>query len=147
MKPLRACLRVADVTAAVAIAFAIAVFVPVGSASATSTDDMRCRRVDASRVASIVVDLDTIFGVDAGCRVHGRARELCEPAYAADSSTGQARGAPAPTPASRHLCFRVRCPQRPLPVIGVADRFGTRPVALQVPTRVCLPVKLDAEVD
>jgi hypothetical protein len=109
---------------------------------------LRCRRVDASRVAGIVADLDTIFGLDAACRITGRARELCTPAYdesvPADPSASPAATSPA---APERLCFRVRCRKRSVAGVGVADRFGSRAVTLGAPTSICLPVTLEDEAN
>ena len=114
-----------------------------GAASAQSSNDhMKCSRVTDRDGVSAVVDLETAqLGLDAGCKVKAKSRELCVP-VAADviGPVHESAAVTGENLADERLCYRIKCPKRSLPQVQVADRFGTRPVALGQARRFCTSV-------
>jgi len=116
--------------------------------SAQGADLLRCRRVDSARVARVAEEVETTFGLDGRCRIRGRARELCAPAYEGEAPAQTSTTTPAQSaPTTARLCFRLRCRARSLPTLAIADRFGQREIALARPAKICLPVTLDDGVN
>jgi len=124
----------------------VAVLIGSNVVSAEGVDLLRCRRVDAARIARAAAEIETTFGLDGRCRIRGRARELCAPAYEEDAATRTSTTAPTESAATiQRLCFRLRCRKRSLPTVGVTDRFGRREIRLDAPESICLPVTFDDE--
>ena len=85
-----------------------------------------------------------MFGVDAGCTVEAKVRELCVPASAdvidGDDSQTDVQGDDVGV---ERLCYKVKCPKRALPAVQVTDRFGSRTVGVRRSRLLCLPVVAD----
>ncbi len=124
----------------------LTLLISCGTALAQTRDHMKCYRVDDGDHGSSVIDVETLpFGLDAGCTVIAKARELCVPAEpevmgpAADSDfAGEELD-------GDRLCYRVKCPKRLLPAFEVADRFGSRPVSVRRARKLCTPA--NSEID
>jgi hypothetical protein len=118
-----------------------------GPALAAANDHLACYRVGDANEASASVDLTTLpFGVDSGCTVEAKARELCIPATGEVLVGGPNDADPVPASeiAQERLCYRIDCPRRALPPVVATDRFGARRVALRRPRMFCTPVSLEA---
>jgi hypothetical protein len=112
----------------------------VPTARAEPLDHLTCYRVEDTSEGGATVALDTLpFGVDAGCVVQARARELCLPASAAVLEGTPADGTQGDELTIERTCYRIDCPERELPAVQVTDRFGTRALALKGARTVCVP--------
>jgi hypothetical protein len=135
-------MRIGMVSCAAMVTLALAGVEPARS---QTNDHMKCYRVSDRGGAVAVVDLETAqFGLDAGCKLKARSRELCMPAAA--DVIGAEHVDPSVTGenlTNERLCYRIRCPKRSLPQVQVADRFGTRAVALGQARRFCTSVTPD----
>ena len=112
-------------------------------ARAQSHDHLRCYRVSDRAGTDAGIEIATLpFGLSPGCKVKASARELCVPTTADVLTTGQeaASDIGGEDLQSERLCYRIKCPQRTLPQIAVADRFGARSVSLGKAARYCTTV-------
>jgi hypothetical protein len=112
------------------------------SASAQTQDHLKCSRTEYTSEAYETPDIRrTAFGVDQGCTIQAKVRELCVPTSAdvIDGDTdfhGDDAGV-------ERLCYKVKCPKRALPAVQVTDRFGSRTVGVRRSRMLCLPVVAD----
>ena len=113
---------------------------PVAAADAAPFDHLACYRVQDSSEGDATVALETLpFGIDAGCVVQSKARELCRPVSAAVLADAPDEGLRGDELTIERTCYRIECPERELPSVEVTDRFGTRPLALKGARTVCIP--------
>ena len=116
------------------------------TAGAQARDHLKCyRTADASEAVSSA-DIESVaFGLDEGCTIEGKVRELCVPATAdvlvSDSAKNDFQGDDLTT---ERLCYKIKCPKRALPGLQVSDRFGVRAVGVRRSRLLCLPVVADA---
>jgi hypothetical protein len=121
----------------------------LGATPAETRDHLKCYRTEDASEAGASVDLASVpFGLDAGCVIEGKVRELCVPATGDVVDEQHPSGAEPPLRgddlAQERLCYRVACPKRDLPRVQVTDRFGSRTVDVRRSRLVCLPVIADA---
>jgi len=78
-----------------------------------------------------------------GCKIKGKAAQLCVATTKTNVSPPAPGGGPNPSsPAQRYLCYRARCPKPPvlpLPGVPVVDQFGTRTVLPRRALTLCAP--------
>jgi len=115
------------------------------SASAQTQDHLKCYRTEDASKAIATADIESAaFGVDAGCTIEAKVRELCVPASADviddDGSQNDVQGDDVGV---ERLCYKVKCPKRALPAVQVTDRFGSRVVGVRRSRLLCLPVVAD----
>lgn len=89
-----------------------------------------------------------------GCKIKGRARQLCVPTTKTNVNPPPPGGGPNPPSAQRYLCYRARCPvpPAPLPAVPSTDQFGSRPVLPRRAFLLCAPASpsgafIDASTD
>jgi hypothetical protein len=121
------------------------------NAGAENRDHLRCYRTQDAAGAVVAADLESVpFGIEEGCTVETKVRELCVPATGdviADADSNEA-GIEGDDLAEERLCYQLDCPRRDRAVLRVTDRFGARLVSARRSKLVCLPVaRQDAESD
>jgi len=127
--------------AAAAVVGALGLVWAVSASAERPRDHLKCYHVQDASEARATVDPDTLpFGVDLGCVIEAKAREVCVPANAevlADAAAvPQTEGDDL---AYERTCYRLKCPERPLPAVQVTDRFGTRSVTVRRAKTLCVP--------
>ena len=127
-------------TAAVVVG-ALGLVCVVSASAERRLDHLKCYHVQDASEARATADVDTLpFGVDAGCVIEAKAREVCVPA-----SADAFAGAPAAPEIEgddlgyERTCYRLACPERALPAMQVTDRFGTRSVTVRRAKTLCVP--------
>src|SRR5262245_22455281 len=91
------------------------------SASAQTQDHLKCYRTEDASDAVATANIESAtFGVDEGCTIEAKVRELCVPAAAdvieGDSSQSDVQGDDVGV---ERLCYKVKCPRRALPAVTV----------------------------
>ena len=74
-----------------------------------------------------------------GCRISVPGQVLCVPAQKTNVTPPAPGGGGTGTP-NAFVCYKAKCPIRPLPSVVVADQFGTRLVQPTKTRTVCAPV-------
>jgi hypothetical protein len=108
-------------------------------------DHLKCYKIKDPTSFAAVVDLrpvdDGLFGVDAGCSVKVRSRELCFPVrkdYI--SGTGSHQALSGQALANAFLCYKVKCPFESHPEsMEMTDQFGTRTLEGMRTSTICAP--------
>ena len=100
------------------------------------------------------VDL-TGLAAEPGCRIKGKAGQLCVATTKTNVDPPPPGGGPNPASAAqRYLCYRARCPKPPVPLPGIpaVDQFGNRTVVPKRAFTLCAPASpsgafIDASTD
>ena len=89
-----------------------------------------------------------------GCRIKGKAFQLCVATTKTNVNPPPPGGGPNPASAGRFLCYRARCPKPAVPLPGVpsVDQFGSRTVVPKRAVTLCAPASpsgafIDAPID
>lgn len=128
----------ARVGAQVLLSMVVALATSTGAA-ADPLDHLKCYEVEDPSEAGATVELETLpLGIDSGCVIEAKARELCIPA-GANVLAGASEADRGDDLSVERTCYEIDCPERALPSLEVSDRFGTRTVVVKRPRSVCLP--------
>jgi hypothetical protein len=150
LQPRRARVRVAFLFLLSALSTAWTV-----TASATSPvhDHLECRRALDASESDARVDLETLpFGLDEGCVVEAKVREVCTPATAGVLAGGSSRASSDASAGEssddaftgedlreERTCYRITCPRRAHAPMLASDRFGAREIRVRRAARICVP--------
>ncbi len=134
------------VSTAIAVCFAAAAWAAsTGTADAQINDHLHCYKVKDSVSFDATVDLLPLqlqFPELLGCRVKGKAREVCVPVSKSVQTTSAAQvdvvGQELWTDMT---CYKAKCPRFPAPpaALELTDQFETRMVTRFKSTKVCAP--------
>ncbi len=130
--------------AACALAFALPV-----TAQAQLPDHLECHKIkDSQRFTDARVNLSPTqippFTVAAGCKVVGKAKELCIPTQKTVTVAGTSEPPNLLPPTQElendYLCYKVRCDRMLISSLIVTDQFGSRKVEnVKAAGRLCVP--------
>ena len=123
----------------------LSVFTLARSSPAQIHDHLKCFKIKDSASFSAVVDLrpleDGEFGVDGGCTLKVKSREVCFPVekdlVSTDAPSQVVGGVDL---SNAFLCYKVHCPSETTPEsLDMSDQFGTRMISGLRTTTVCAP--------
>ena len=113
------------------------------TAEAQLADHLACSKVKDPAPRAVYTASITPSGPDvpaaAGCLVKVPAKQLCVDVQTSDVSPSPP-GAPPGGPAQRYLCYKTKCPRRPLLTVPATDQFGSRAVLVKSATHLCAPL-------
>lgn len=111
---------------------------PVGA----QANHLKCYAIRDQITAPVRRTADLVgLAPEPGCRIKGRAFQLCVATTKTNVQPPPPGGGPNPPSAGRFLCYRARCPKPPVPLPGVpsVDQFGTRTVLPKRAVTLCAP--------
>lgn len=124
-----------------AIGLAAIVATSVLPADAQITDHLKCYKIkDPVGKASYTADLIGGVTEEGGCLVKLPGKLLCVETTKVIVSTPPPPGGVIGAPASRYVCYKIKCPKgAPPPQVPWTDQFGQRTIQLYPPKMVCAP--------
>jgi hypothetical protein len=105
-------------------------------------DHMKCYKIRDTRKFVAEVDLESRFGLEAGCRLKSPAVEYCVPVGKKVVAMSPSGGAPVDGVCltQEQLCYKLRC-DPPVPAASsVTDQFGSHDVTPRKAVKLCAPV-------
>ena len=122
----------------------VAVLISTGSATAQIDDHLKCYQVKNTTKFFGAVDLATLFGVEANCKITIQPKLYCVPATKTVTNTG---GSPTanvvgPPLTTGFVCYKIVCPPPVPPGQNVTDQFGPHALAKLKPKILCAPAPL-----
>jgi hypothetical protein len=116
-----------------------------GVSNAQSYDHLQCYKVkDGQKFTSATVDLKPLaappFPLAAGCRLTGRAKQLCIPV---DKTVVQTDANQLPVSGidqtNLFTCYKIKCPTAVVPDVEISDQFGNRTLTKFKVSTLCVP--------